>query len=70
LHKIVINVKGLISALPGNAVKMVQHAIMEEAVFCVDPTNAPIGWLDSDHVMYVYCSSMYVPRLYNENGEL
>jgi hypothetical protein len=29
----------------------------------IDPTDAPIDWLDSDHVICVYCSSMSVPRL-------
>jgi hypothetical protein len=28
-----------------------QHGTIEEAVFSVDPTDAPIDWLDSDHVM-------------------
>jgi hypothetical protein len=54
-------VTDLINALPGNTV---QHATIEEAVFSVDPTDAPIYWLDSDHVIYVYCRSMSVPRLY------
>jgi hypothetical protein len=39
-------------------------------VFSVDPTDAPIDWLDSDHVICVYCRSMSVPRLYNEIREL
>jgi hypothetical protein len=57
-------VMDLISALPGNSsVNTVQHAMIEEAVFSVDPTNAPIGWLDSDHVICVYCRSMSVPQL-------
>jgi hypothetical protein len=44
--------KDLINALPGNrCVNTVQHAATGEAVFSVDPTDAPIGWLDSDHVM-------------------
>jgi hypothetical protein len=38
-------------------------------VFSVNPTDAPIDWLDGDHVIYVYCRSMYVPRLYNESRE-
>jgi hypothetical protein len=42
----------------------VQHAIIEAAVFSVVQTDAPIDWLDSDHVIYVYCRSMSVPRLY------
>jgi hypothetical protein len=33
-------------------------------VFSVDPTDAPIDWLDSDHVICVYCRSMSVPQLY------
>jgi hypothetical protein len=42
----------LIDALPGNSsVNAVQHATIEEAVFSVNPTDAPIDWLDSDHVM-------------------
>jgi hypothetical protein len=32
-------------------------------VFSVDPSDEPIDWLDSDHVIYVYCRSMSVPRL-------
>jgi hypothetical protein len=42
-------VTDLINALPGNSsVNKVQHARIEEVVFSVDPTNALIGWLDSD----------------------
>jgi hypothetical protein len=49
LHYIVTD---LINALPGNSsVNTVQHATIEEAVFSVDPTDATIGWLDSDHVI-------------------
>jgi hypothetical protein len=33
-------------------------------VFSVDPTDVPINWLDSDHLIYVYCRSISVPRLY------
>jgi hypothetical protein len=48
-HNVVMD---LINALPGNSsVNTVQHATIEEAVFSVDPTDAPIDWLDSDHVM-------------------
>jgi hypothetical protein len=44
------------------------HATIEEAVLSVDPTDAPIYWLDSDHVTCVYCRSMSVPRLlYNSD---
>jgi hypothetical protein len=64
-------VMDLINALPGNSsVNTVQHATIEEAVFSVDPTNTPIDWLDSDHVICVYCRSMSIPRLYNESCEL
>jgi hypothetical protein len=61
------------NALPGNSfVNKVQHATIKEAVFSVDPIDAPIDWLDSDHVIYsyVFCRSMSVPRLYNESREL
>jgi hypothetical protein len=45
-------VMDLINALLGNScVNMVQHARVEEAVFSVNPTDVPIGWLDSDHVI-------------------
>jgi hypothetical protein len=58
-------VTDLVKAFPGNSsVKMVHHATIEEAVFSVGPTDAPLYWLDSDHVIYVYCRSMPVPRLY------
>jgi hypothetical protein len=55
----------LINPLPGNiSVNTVQHATIEEAVFSVDPTDAPIDWLDSEHVIYVYYRSMFAPRIY------
>jgi hypothetical protein len=55
----------LINALPGNSpVNTAQQATIEEAVFFVDPTDAPIDWLYSDYVICVYCRLMYVPRLY------
>jgi hypothetical protein len=58
----------LINLLPGNiSVNTVQHATIEEAVFSVDPTDAPIDWLDSDHVICAYCRSMSVPRLYKSD---
>jgi hypothetical protein len=41
-----------------------------ETVFCVHPTAAPVNWLDSDHVICVYCRSMSVPGLYNESRKL
>jgi hypothetical protein len=48
-------VTDLINAFPGNnSLNMVQYATIEEAVFSVDPTYAPIDWLDSDHVICVY----------------
>jgi hypothetical protein len=58
-------VTNLINALPGNSsVNTVQQATIEEAMFSGDPTDAAIDWLDSDHVIYVYCRSMFFPRLY------
>jgi hypothetical protein len=46
------NITDLINALPGNSsVNMVQHATMEEAVFSVESTDAPIDWMDSDGVI-------------------
>jgi hypothetical protein len=43
----------LINALPGNSsINTVQYATIEEAVFSVDPIDALIDWLDSDHVMF------------------
>jgi hypothetical protein len=47
-------VTNLINALPGNcSVNMVQHATIEEAVFSIEPADAPIDWLDNDHVICV-----------------
>jgi hypothetical protein len=67
----VFTLTDLINALPGNSsVNTVQHATTEEDVFSVDPPDAPIDWLDSDHVICVYCRFMFVPRLYNESREL
>jgi hypothetical protein len=58
-------VMNLINALPDNSsVNTVQHATIEEAVFSVDLTDAPINWLDSNHVICVYYKSMSVPLLY------
>jgi hypothetical protein len=54
----------LINALSGNSfVNTDQHVTIEEAVLSVDPTDAPVDWLDSDHVIYVHCRSISVPRL-------
>jgi hypothetical protein len=50
--------------------KTVQHATIEEAVFSAVPTDAPIDWLDSDHVICIYCRPMFVPRLYKVSREL
>ena len=64
-------VTDLINTLPGDSsVNMVQHAIIEEAMFSVDLTDAPIDWTDSDHVICVYCRFMSILRLYNESHEL
>jgi hypothetical protein len=58
-------VMDLINVLPGNSsVITIQHAIIEEAVFSVDPTYMPIDSLDSDHVICVYCRSMAMPWLH------
>jgi hypothetical protein len=55
----------LMSTLPGSIfVNTVQHATIEEAVFSVDPTDVPLDWVDSDHVICVYCRSMSVLWLY------
>jgi hypothetical protein len=41
----------LINALPGNtSVNMLQQATIAETVFSIDLTNAPIDWLDINHV--------------------
>jgi hypothetical protein len=38
--------------LPGNSsVNTVQNATIEEAMFSLDLTDAPIDWLDNDHMM-------------------
>jgi hypothetical protein len=63
-HNIVTD---LINALPGS-VNTVQHVTIEKAVFSVDATNAPVDWLDSDHVLYVYCWSMSIVWLYKEDS--
>jgi hypothetical protein len=38
-------------------------------VFSGDPTDTPVDWLDSDHVVCVYYRSMSVLRLYKEVRE-
>jgi hypothetical protein len=38
-------------------------------MFSVDPTDAPTDWLDSDHMICVYCKFMSVPRLYKGMSE-
>jgi hypothetical protein len=44
-------VKDLVNALPDNGyVDTFQHTI-GETVFSVDPTNVPIDWMASDHVI-------------------
>jgi hypothetical protein len=51
-------VTDLINVLPCNSsVNTVQHVTIEEAVFSVDPTDALIDWLDSDHVVCVSCDA-------------
>jgi hypothetical protein len=64
--KVYYIVMNLINALPGNSsVNTVQHATIEEAVFSVDPTDAPIDWLDS--VICVSCDA-YPFRGYISKG--
>jgi hypothetical protein len=58
-------VTNLMNVLPGNSsINTVQHTTIEEAELSVGSTDAPIDWLDSDHVVYIYCKSMSVPLLY------
>jgi hypothetical protein len=62
-------VTDLSNALPGNSsVNTVKHATREEAVFSLDSTEEPIDWLDGNHVIYVYCTSRSIPRLYKSVG--
>jgi hypothetical protein len=64
-HFTVDIVTDLINALPGNSsANTAQDVTIEEAVFSVDPTDAPTDWLDTDHVVSVYCRSMSALRLY------
>jgi hypothetical protein len=54
-------VMDLSNAMPGkSSVNTLQHATIEEAVFSLDPTDAPIDCLDSDHMMYFYCRSCQI----------
>jgi hypothetical protein len=63
-------VTDLINALPGNSsVDTVQQATIEEAVISVDPTDAVIDWLDSNHVICVYCMSMSVTEFIQGSSE-
>jgi hypothetical protein len=58
-------VMDLNNALPGNSsVNTIQQATLEEALFSVDPIDAPINWLNSDHMICVYSRSLSVPGLY------
>jgi hypothetical protein len=70
-RKVQVTVTDMINTLSGNSsVSTVHHATIEKIVFSVDPTDASIDWLDSDHVICVYCRSMSVPRLYNHSREM
>jgi hypothetical protein len=54
-------VTDLINSLPGNrSVNTVQHAKIEEAVSSVDSTDAPLDWLDSDHVIRMCLLQVHV----------
>jgi hypothetical protein len=46
-----------------SAVTSQQWIVMTWNVCSLDPTDAPTGWLDSDHVIYGCYRSMSVPRL-------
>jgi hypothetical protein len=70
INNSILYVTDLINVLPGNSsVKTVHHATIEEAVSSVDPTDSPIDWQESDHMICVYCKSMSVPRLYKRVTE-
>jgi hypothetical protein len=57
--------------LPDNSsVNTAQHATIEEAVFSVNPTDAPIDWLDSDHAICVYCRSMLFSGYINKSDRI
>jgi hypothetical protein len=58
-------VTDIINKLPGNSsVNTAQYATIQKAMSSVEPTDAPTGFPDSGHVIYVYCNSMSVPLLY------
>jgi hypothetical protein len=64
-------VTDLNNALPGNNyVNTAQQATIEDDVFSIGPTDAPIDCLDSDHVICVYCRSKSVLWTYDESREL
>jgi hypothetical protein len=51
-QKVIYIVTDLVNTLPDNSfLNTAQHATIEEAVFSADPTDAPIDWLDSEHVI-------------------
>jgi hypothetical protein len=52
------------SCVAVSAMTSLQWIVITWHVFSVDPTDAPISWLDSDHMICVYCGSMSVPVLY------
>jgi hypothetical protein len=59
-----------VNELPGNSsVNTVKHGRVEEALFSVDPTDAPVDCLDNDHVIYIYCRSLSVRGLYKKGTE-
>jgi hypothetical protein len=47
-----------------SAVTSQQWIMITWHVFSVDPTDVPIGRLDSDHIICVYYRTMSVSRLY------
>jgi hypothetical protein len=53
-----------------SAVTSQQSIVITWHVFSVDPNDAPVGWLDSDHVICVNCRFMSFPQQYDESSEL
>jgi hypothetical protein len=51
-----------------SAVTSQQWIVITLHVFSIDPTDAPLNWLDNGHVIYVYYRSMSVPRLYKSSS--
>jgi hypothetical protein len=64
IHRMII-LTVLVNEFPGKrSVNKVEKATIEKAMISANPTDAPIDWVDSDHVICVSCRSMSVPKLY------